>query len=162
MPKDTLNPCCRAHFIQQRLPGTKSNFSAGNTNLSCRQHYEKTSVGNAHCRQPTMVKFPRRDVPISIMSPYLSPFSLQPCCLSQQLVRRRAQPGLRVHVGLDEAAHIFFFFINLYFCRFQFSFTCCIANPRGEALSVPLISQLVLHNKSVSYFVTKPENKKPK
>lgn len=41
VPKDTRNRCCVAHFIQQKLPGTKSNLSAGNTNLSCRQHYEK-------------------------------------------------------------------------------------------------------------------------
>lgn len=34
----------------------------------------KTSSRNAHCRQPTMVTFPRRGVPISIMSPYLSLF----------------------------------------------------------------------------------------
>lgn len=65
----------------------------------------KTSVGNAHCRQPTMAKFPRRDVPISIMSPYLSPFPLQPSCQSQQLVRRRVQPGPRVHAGWYEAVH---------------------------------------------------------
>lgn len=69
---------------------------------------KKTSVGNAHCRQAAMVKFPRRDVPISIMSPYSSPFSLQPSCLSQQLVRPCAQPGLRVHVRLDEAVHSWF------------------------------------------------------
>lgn len=67
----------------------------------------KNFCQNIHRRQPTMAKFPRWGIPISIMSPYLSPF---PCShpVSQSNSLGGTFCGLCVRVGWDEGVRRMF------------------------------------------------------